>query len=190
MSYGYVITPQTVQGDFVFAMTYDSSNFEGLESWGVIPASAQLTGGGVTGLVQSLFPGRPYFQLAGGTARPMGNSSAGVSYTTGDIFSIHRIGNIVRFFKNFHTSAAPVPLLETTYGGAELIRFYAELGSSFGTADIQGVWGSIRAQQPRAYNYTATQQVEDFGSTQSSIKVRVMQESAILGRGDYIERNL
>lgn len=42
----------------------------------------------------------------------------------------------------------------------------------------------------RSCLYTALMQVNDFGSTQSSIKVRVYQESAIVGKGQYIEANL
>jgi len=188
MPTAYVASTQSLSGgDFVFAMTYDNSNFEGLTSWGLIPAEGKLYGAMASGMVQTLFPGRPYFVIAAGFANPNGNASYGGSVSTGDIFSIHRTGSMVRFYKNWHTSAVPVPLMEANYSSSESFRFYAELAVGSGTIDIQPEWGSIQYALSRAYKYTASQQVEDFGSTQSSVKVRVYQESALVGIGDYIE---
>lgn len=188
--FAYLWTFQEVTGDFVFALTPDSTAFLPV-SWGVVPAQVVLDGPSSTGgQVQTKYPGRPYFSKSGSNILPMGNATYQASYSDGvDEFSIHRTGSIVRFYKNFHQSTIPIPMLETTYANNETIRFYAEFSSLVSTAILPD-WGFVQHKIPRAYNYTASQQVEDFGSEQSSVKVRVYQESEIVGKGDYVERNL
>ena len=111
-TYAYVRSTQIFAGDFVFAFTIDSANFGfgtgGLQSWGVIPAAAVLTASGsVGGQVQTAYPDRPFFSLDGsGNVLAMGVSAA-VSKTNGDIFSIHRAGSVVRFYKNPQSSVVP-----------------------------------------------------------------------------------
>jgi len=164
-----------------------------LQSWGVIPAEGVLTASGsVGGQVQTAYPDRPFFSLDGsGNVLAMGVSAA-VSKTNGDIFSIHRAGSVVRFYKNPQSSVVPVPLFETSYNSSENFRFYAELVRTSGSSliGIQPEWGAVQYNLLRSYKYTVGQQLADFGSAQSSIKVRVMQESALVGVGDYVEGNL
>ena len=174
----------------MLALTPDSTEFLPV-SWGVVPAGITLDGPAATGgQVQTKYPDRPYFAISGGNVLPMGNATYAQSYSDGvDVFSIHRTGSMVRFYKNFYQSTIPIPIYETTYGGSELIRFYAEFSSDLSTAILPD-WGTVQHKLPRAYSYTLSQQIEDFGSAQSSVKVRVMQESALVGVGDYVEENL
>lgn len=188
-NFGYLASPQIISGDFVFEVELDSTNFHPV-TFGIIPAAATLSGSASTGgQVQTAFPDRPYFEVSGANVYPMGNVSYSVSWITGDMFSIHRVGNVIRFYKNFQDSAVPVPIYETSYSSSEMVRLYAEF-SSLVTTGLQPEWGSVAHKLPRSYKYSANQQVDDFGSTQSSIKVRVYQESAIVGAGYYIEANL
>lgn len=130
--------------------------------------------------------GAPFYQVNAGNFWPMGNSSYSSSSADGDKFTIQRLGSIVRFFKNPHLYGVPVPLYETTFTSAEFLKLVVQFTT--GTQSLDPT--ALSLGRPRSYNYTANQQVDDFGSTQSSIKVRVYQESAIIGAGFYIERNL
>lgn len=192
--YGYVRSSQSLTGDFVFALTYDSTNFGsgsgGLNSWGIIPDSGTLSGN-TAGLVQSTYPDRPFFNISGGgNVQPMGDAGYWVSKTNGDIFSIHRVGSLVRFYKNLHQDVIPVPLYEWTYTSGEKFRFYAEFTRSSGSIGIQPEWGSVQYDLARSYKYTLAQQIEDFGGAQDPVTVRVYQESSLVGIGDYIEADL
>lgn len=192
--YGYVAS-QELLGDFTFALTYDASSFGagagGLNSWGIVPAAGVLSGN-AAGLVQSTYPDRPFFNINGGSGnvQPMGDSIYGVTATTGDVFSMHRNGSIVRFYKNFQLEVSPLPLYEATYTNGESFRFYAEFTRSSGTIGIEGEYGTMEYKLAHAYRYTVAQQTEDFGGAQNPVKVRVAQESALVGIGDYIEANL
>lgn len=131
--------------------------------------------------------GAPFYQVAGSDFRPMNNSSYAVSSADGDKFTIQRIGNMVQFFKNPHLSAVPVPLYETTFTSSEQLKLIVQFSS--GTQSLDPT--SLSLMKARAYRYTANQQVDDgFTPNVGTIKVRVAQESAIVGRGHYIERNL
>jgi hypothetical protein len=95
---------------------------------------------------------------------------------------------VVRFFKNLHDSAVPIPLFETSFSPEVKLRAYAEFEPGGGGAALDP--SRLSRVSNRGYNYTANQQVDDFGSAQSSIKVRVYQESALVGVGPYREANL
>lgn len=187
----YIHTPdQTFAGDFI--VEFVAPPAFGPPTFGVMPArDGFYTGGGgpSSGEVQTRFPGRPYFSSVGGTSavRPMGNAAYQVDWFVGDVISIHRTGDVVKFYKNFHLTANPIPIFQMTYSGEEELKLYAEFSplndTGLGPASIQ--YGRLDACP-----YPVNLQIEDFGSAQNPIKVRVMQESAIVGLGDYVEGNL
>ena len=96
-AFAYVFTSQILSGDFIFAMPIDDTNFAvptgagGLYSFGVSPAYPVLTAGsGVSGQVQTQYPGRPYFGTGGVGFRANGIASAETTYANGDILNAMR----------------------------------------------------------------------------------------------------
>ena len=169
---------QPLSDDFI--CEFEAGAGDLIEMWGLMPYAD---------IAEPFTPALPYFSSDAGanTVAPMSNAAYATSFAVGDRFSIHRTGSIVRFYKNFHLSASPVPIMETTLNGNGPYKLWAQ-----GSPGVGGAFqsSSIFYGKRRAYRYTANLQVEDFGSAQSSVKVRVYQESAIVGRGAYIEGNL
>lgn len=108
----------------------------------------------------------------------LGAGVAGSNYT----IRTELRGDRLRYYKNYFSGA--VPDYESTINASELT------GRDLRGLFVELVDGASMLALQRQYIYSAAQQVDDFGSTQSSIKVRVYQESAIVGRGDYAEANL
>jgi len=129
--------------------------------------------------------GIPFFwHYASGLLSPEA-AIPGVSFNTGDRFMIELTGKEARYYKNY-TGGASAPLYISPYaylGSPYKVRANIDVGPrGFATAMYQNPIGNA--------TYTAVQQVQDFGSTQSSIKVKVAQISAIVGAGKYAEANL
>jgi len=179
-------------GDFVAEFVINAD--EPISYLGVLPAAHVSPVGIVNPFDQYKNAGYPYFYcsfsgaVGGKRAWPMGNASYAVDIADGDRISIHRTGSVVRFYKNYASQAAPVPILETSFSASEALRLYFETTANTGNQGLDP--SRIQYGKKRGYNYTANQQTEDFGSVQSSVKVRVYQESAVVGRGRYTEATL
>lgn len=182
---GVATSTEVLSGDFMIEFTRATNSVSSSMRMGVVPATIsnadQVDSFGTAGY--------PFFEIDTSIRMvPMGNTSYQVSTTLGDKFTIERVGSIVRFYKNRHLSSAPVPIYETTFTSASSLRVFFRSG--FGVATYTMGPTSLVSIGKRSYNYTANQQVDDFGSTQASIKTRVYQESMIVGKGYYIEASL
>ena len=177
-------------GDFLLEFVCDAVNDVIPSHFGVLPANLSYNsliaqGGWDTTSALSY----PHFgSQSTDNLRPMSNASYQVGTDPGDKLTIQRTGSVVRFYKNRHLSSVSVPIYETTFTSAESLRAIVRFTNGVGTRYLAP--SSMTFESPRSYNYTANQQVDDFGSTQSSVKVRVYQESAIVGKGAYVEGNL
>lgn len=183
---GTVVSSDTFMGDFTLEFVRASNRPP--TTFGIAPVSTPADGypHSTSRLLTAKYP---YFSTTDTTVLPMGNSSYQTTSAAADRFTIERQGSIVRFFKNAHSSSVRIPLYETTFASSEKFRAYVEFENGDGFVhdlDPSGI-GLVTS---RAYHYMANQQVDDFGSIQSSIKVRVSQESAIVGKGAYLERDL
>lgn len=105
-----------------------------------------------------------------------------IPYNDGDRLRIMLSGTEVRFYLN--------------YSAIGSIPFYVSPLALQFPVTIEGFAGNLSGTPPEMqsaviYNgeastiYSASQQTEDFGSTQSSLSVRVYQVSAVVGRGFY-----
>jgi hypothetical protein len=128
--------------------------------------------------------GALYYWGANGTnARAEGVASTEVTVATGDRFAIELIGNVARYYKNYSGSAS-VPVYSSGLspkGGP----YFVTIGMH--PATTQGFISCFIRRQSASSVYTNEQQIADFGSAQSSIKVRVYQISSLVGRGFYAE---
>lgn len=176
-----VIATQTLTGDFLLQLQASPVN----DLW---PHFTQLQRAGTE--LKSI---RPLF----GLLRPNGNINANSSISDGDFainidlaaptkIWVQRIGSELRIYRNeFSATATPYRVVSQDFTG--------ELSL------ISGMQASENAilYQPRlslalarSFTYSADQQANDFGSAQSSIKMRIFQESAIVGKGYYAEVTL
>lgn len=113
------------------------------------------------------------------------NPGVTVSVSNGDRLSIVKSGEGVVFYKNRHLGMAPFYFSVYPTAGRLFKPVFAQF---FGGTYIASA--CTLSMGRTSYLYSAPLQVSHFGSTQSSIKVRVMQESAIVGRGYYLESNI
>lgn len=93
----------------------------------------------------------------------------------------------VRFFKNYAGPGSQTVAVSSIVP-AYPFWLFVHVVRFTGSAYINNVNMSIYPQ-PAAV-YTAAQQTVDFGSIQSSVKVRIYQVSAVTGRGDYAEATI
>lgn len=181
-----IISPIT---DNFVEMTLIASGGDPWVVFGVIPANLDWTTAsyfdGFTAQLARSGGAATLSFYAGGTL--LYSEDATAYSTTGVRVRIDVYHDRVAFTKSPMGRGAQTAAISTTAPTFPL-RAWGEItviglsGSSTGKAqDIMMI------SAPRGYNYTAAQQVVDFGSVQSSVKVRVMQESAIVGRGHYIE---
>ncbi len=92
--------------------------------------------------------------------------------------------NEIKYYIDYVNSASQ-PFYTSTIKPTLPLRCWALAGS---LATVETAY-MVTPQNPKAI-YTALQQTEDFGSAQSSIKVRVYQISATVGKGAYVEANI
>jgi hypothetical protein len=128
-----------------------------------------------------------YFNPNGvGLVQAENDAASQQACVAGDRFSMRLRNGRVEYYKNyvnslsqpFYTSPNAVPV------GVDL-QVYGQEGHPRNPSSVASV--RLLAGRRRALNYLAAMQAADFGTAQSSIKVRVYQESAIVGRGFYTE---
>lgn len=90
-------------------------------------------------------------------------------------------GAQIRFYWDY-TGAGSVPFYVSRY--ASVYPMFAILKAS-GVAQVRDVIVGVTLH--RSTVYTAADQVADWGSTQSSLTVRVAEVSAVVGRGPYVQ---
>src|SRR5678816_3566129 len=104
MSFAYAKASEPFIGDFIVSFTMNSAEDFFPPSFGLMPASGTITDTN-SGAVQARYPGRPYFSNpSSNNIAPMGDTGYQVTGADGDEFSIHRAGDVVRFYKNLSLS--------------------------------------------------------------------------------------
>lgn len=108
-----------------------------------------------------------------------------------DRLMIEFIGGEVRYYKNYAGPGSVPFFVSILTSGISAFPLTAHISFDSDSAGASEAVRSAILQRlsPDAF-YGAALQVADFGSTQSSIKVRVYQVSAIVGRGSYTEATL
>lgn len=107
-----------------------------------------------------------------------------VAYSDGDRFRFVISGTEIRLYLNY-TALGSVP----TYISPLSPSFPITLTGWVGAAGAELQSAVIYNGAPSTI-YSAAQQVQDFGSTQSSISLRVYQVSAVVGRGGFVAGTL
>jgi hypothetical protein len=129
---------------------------------------------------------RFYFSAVSSTqVRCEGISTTQFTVAPGDRLRIERRGPFVDYYLN-KADALSAPVYRSAHSpeGFVFKPFFQEQVSA-------GYAGKCRILLPMtSCLYTAAMQTADFGSVQSAIKVRVFQESSIVGAGDYAEETL
>lgn len=129
---------------------------------------------------------------AGGTQMVAENINLSGTLVEGDRLMIELVGGVVRYYKNY---AGPfsVPIYISTLQFLLVpYRIFAYFNSQFPNSGftLQRFTSAALHRLSTETLYTKEQQIADFGSTQSAIKVRVYQVSAIIGRGTYTEATI
>lgn len=178
---------EKIYGDFRLEMLIDHSTRLGETQCdgaiSILPARGAWPGGGVV-------PGYVHSD----TAVLIENDGAKVLYcATGDRVMIELRGTTFYYFKNYAGGQSQPSFTSTQSGLSFPLIIQGELiGSSFTPSTrLDNITKPTlqRFAQPD-YLYPVVQQTADLGSVSSSIKVRVYQVSAIVGRGPYTEATL
>jgi hypothetical protein len=183
---GIAASSQVFRGDF--AAEFILSADDAPQLFGVYDATKALDSSSISG-VQSVDYAY-YTCLSPPNVRAQGLSTYTRTAAAGDHFLLERHGTVIRYYQNKQTSTAPVPFYESHTAVTDVtplraVAWFKPSGSNRGLAP-----SSIQFITQRAYLYTVGQQTADFGSAQSSVKVRIYQISSIVGRGEYTEATL
>jgi hypothetical protein len=171
-------------GSFVEAELIDLSGGQGpiilgLYAPGVFPP-ATFTGSIKYGFVYDPASANLFIYINGASVKTLSNAT-GLYVGNGHRLSIRFEGTEVKFYVDFREGSQP---LYTDPGPAS---FPYVVGATVGYKDrMDGIMVDASGNRVSAI-YTAEQQVEDFGSVQDPIKVRVRQVSSIVGPGAYRE---
>lgn len=109
-----------------------------------------------------------------------------LTVATGDRITIEARGGVVSYYKNY-SGPTSSPVYVSALSPIQQAARYNLWITQVGTSEARTI--RLFRYQPETF-YTAAQQTQDFGSTQSSIRVRVKQISSIVGPGAYVEGTL
>lgn len=184
LGWGYALGAQRIYGDVRFEVELGAILF---------PTIVALVPIGINPDIASVRDTSPcWYHFSGtGTNLKAENLSSVQSYAEGDRFMIEITGGVIRYYKNRSQLMPPVYTSTRQLTGYPL-RPVILFDSQTTASDIldQGVESAIIQQGATSAIYTREQQVADFGSTQSSVKVRVYQVSAVVGRGGFVEATI
>jgi hypothetical protein len=178
---GAFVSEQVLTGDFIFEFGADAANTD-LPSFVIIQRQ---------GAESSLTP--PIFYMARGVPGnancafndQVSNEAVDLTYPARVYFI--RTGNQLRAYIDYSSPSNPPVLIGAKeYSGPLTIQTYSTVAN---TTNVL-LRPRLSFTRARSFLYTANAQTDEFGSAQSSIKVRVYQESSIIGKGAFAEATL
>lgn len=134
-----------------------------------------------------------YFNLVSGKIRAENDAATEQTYSAGDRFALVIRGDgIVEYYKN--KAAGSAPFFRSTVLADPGTQFMGYARADWSTTPGVGTDGILKAvtlTTPAPFAvYPAARQTADFGAVQSSLRVRLWQESTVAGRGFETEITL
>jgi len=177
-----LVSQQKVHGDFVYEQTVPVTGTYNTPriNLRVVPTADAVPSliWGMEGLwVPGISAPRTYF-----------DSFNTYPIVTGDRLMMESRGGVISYYQNY-SGRTSVPLYVSRVVINQADSYYITLSTLSDPSSSQIVTPRLYRFLPESL-YTTGQQTQDFGSIQSSIKIRVKQISAVVGAGPYTEATL